>query len=213
MRSSCTCTRWSRAEFVVPFVALWCTRDAFAVWGQNWGTMVWEATMPSLWLAPLALLVLGVAMRFPSVGTLTARTTSVLTLMLFFSLTAPAATPGDHLSGATADYMDSEASQLVAWDPSNSGSSTHEVGGKTANQLSVYDMSGNVFEWCWDWHGAYGAGPVADPTGSGTSKARVIRGGSWNISASFSRVGERGMNTPSFASSYVGFRAVLPPSQ
>ena len=122
-------------------------------------------------------------------------------------------TPGDYLSGATNDYNDAAASQAVAWYNVNSGSVTHDVGGKTANPLGVFDMSGNVWEWCGDWHGSYGAGPDTDPTGPGSGSSRVNRGGSWFSTASNSRVGLRASLTPGSAYTLVGFRAVLPPGQ
>ena len=122
-------------------------------------------------------------------------------------------TPGDYLSGATNDYTDATASQAVAWYSANSGSVTHDVGGKTANPLGVFDMSGNVWEWCGDWYGSYVAGPDTDPTGPGSGSYRVIRGGGWNGPANSSRVGFRSLSTPTFAGYDVGFRAVLPPGQ
>ena len=122
-------------------------------------------------------------------------------------------TPGDYLSGATNDYNDAAASQAVAWYNVNSGSVTHDVGGKTANPLGVFDMSGNVWEWCGDWYGSYVAGPDTDPTGPGSGSGRVIRGGGWYNSAYYCRVGDRYSDTPYIADSSSGFRAVLPPGQ
>jgi formylglycine-generating enzyme required for sulfatase activity len=68
----------------------------------------------------------------------------------------------------------------LAWYFHNSGGSTHPVGGKQPNGLGVYDMSGNVWEWCADWYGDYPLGSVTDPTGPSGGSNRVLRGGSWN---------------------------------
>jgi formylglycine-generating enzyme required for sulfatase activity len=89
-------------------------------------------------------------------------------------------------------YSGSNTIDDVAWYHSNSGSTTHAVGGKAANKLGLYDMSGNVMEWCWDWWASsYPGGAQTDPTGAASGSTRVIRGGSWSYYASNSTVSLR----------------------
>jgi formylglycine-generating enzyme required for sulfatase activity len=108
-------------------------------------------------------------------------------------------------------YSGSDALDNVACYNANSGSKTHPVGQKLANELGLYDMSGNVWEWCWDWYGAYEAGAVTDPKGAAISSYRVCRGGGWGDDASFRRSANRHGRWPSSAINDLGFRVALVP--
>ena len=108
-------------------------------------------------------------------------------------------------------YSGSDDIDEVAWYYDNSEYSTHPVGLKKANELGLYDMSGNVQEWCKDWYDSYSGEAQTDPVGSETGSNRVLRGRGWNSGARYCRVSCRGNDTPSSHVSYEGFRLVLLP--
>ena len=108
-------------------------------------------------------------------------------------------------------YSGSNDVNTVAWYSANSGNITHDVGTKAHNELGIYDMSGNVNEWCSDWMGPYSADPQTNPQGPGTGAMRVARGGSCTeTSTTNCRVSYRTQFGPTTQISSVGFRLVLP---
>ena len=97
----------------------------------------------------------------------------------------------------------------VAWYNGNSGNKIHPVGMKQANELGVYDMSGNVNEWCQDWYGSYVSSSQTNPLGANSGSFRVCRGGSWYFGTVNCRSSFRSRSNPDTRSRYIGFRLVL----
>lgn len=97
----------------------------------------------------------------------------------------------------------------VSWYSNNSGSQTHAVATKAPNELGLYDMSGNVNEWCSDWYGDYGSEPQTNPTGPASGLYRVYRGGSWLLSEKNCRVSARDWRGPDSQSTAIGLRLAM----
>ena len=102
-----------------------------------------------------------------------------------------------------------ESLDLIAWYSGNSGYTTHAVKELKPNAWGLYDMMGNVWEWCSDWYGAYPSGSVTDPTGPSSGSFRVLRGGSWSFGARGVRSAVRGGSVPGHRSLNLGFRPAL----
>lgn len=103
-------------------------------------------------------------------------------------------------------YSGSNEVEPVAWYSLNSALTTHTVGSKVSNQIGLYDMSGNVWEWCWDIFDVYTSQDQSNPHGADTGDQRVLRGGAWNLGANECTLTYRNSTLPAYGYNYGGFR-------
>jgi sulfatase modifying factor 1 len=116
--------------------------------------------------------------------------------------------PYDYPSGSTADFDDPFLTDQVAWYYSNSDLKTKAAGLKNPNKLGIYDMSGNVYEWCWDWYSKIYPAESTDYRGPPAGASRVRRGGSYHVYAYYTPVGYRFSFYPYHGDKGTGFRVV-----
>jgi len=120
-------------------------------------------------------------------------------------------TDGVNTTGYAKAFAGSNGTNSIgdyAWYSGNSSNTTHPVGKKLANELGVYDMSGNVFEWCWDGYTSYSTGTLPNWTGYNGSSYRCLRGGNFYDNASICTIAKRNYYYPYQGYDYNGFRVV-----
>ncbi len=106
------------------------------------------------------------------------------------------------------EFSGSNNADDVGWNSGNSGGMTHPVGTKLPNKLGLYDMSGNVWEWCWDWYESYSSASQTDPAGSVSGTSRLLRGGGAESLTVYTRSAYRDYYTPISRHGIFGFRVV-----
>ena len=178
----------------------------------QWQAVIENVPVPSFFkgsVRPVERVAWDTAMIF--CGKLTERERAAGRLPAGYEYTLPTEAQWEYAcrAGTTGKY----AGELdaMAWYEANGGSATHPVAQKQPNAWGLYDMHGNVQEWCADWYGGYAGGHVSDPMGAAAGQFRVLRGGGWNGPAGVCRSAFRNWTTGSVTQNNLGFRLALAP--